>query len=197
MFVLLGLLYFKNPRRSKQRLSPYDDRVIVTVRSMNAPHQILAGAQIPVSRIPSFPFRFRITNKNVIVDNNNIISSTKQQQEQQQALWNDVCRQDDLIIKVVVCSASASSSSLNSDDDDDSRMCQWQRQSGTKVINGSFDDDDDSTNEPRQQQQQPILRGQGISKLIRWNNTDNDSGSPDGGGDEVVVIRAPASVALD
>jgi hypothetical protein len=161
-----GLLYLKNPRQRPL----FSDRIIILVSSWKDPNEYLAGAQIPISRIPSFPFRFRISDKNVF-------GKTKQNQE----LWADICQREDLLVSAVVCSPQQGDKKSFDDSSKWSKLCLLQNR---QTVTSDIDEE---------QKSYPTVHAIGASKLLRLDKSDQaiPEGSP------TVVMRIPASLGLE
>ena len=155
--------------------------IVITIQTTSEPDIIVAGAMVPVSRIPSsFPFQFRINAKNAI-------QSSKASSLSPQETWNYVMTNDDLLVRAVVCSREA----ILFDDGNKNRdiykvldMCH------TTVA--EMDTSSPMSTLQLQQSQTP-LSGQGIAKLIRYSGEENTSSSNRSNN---VTIRAPVSLPL-
>jgi hypothetical protein len=66
------------------------DIILLTVRPLNDKAQILAGARIPVSKIPSFPVRFVLNEKNALPSAS--------------SAWATAIETVDMVVEAVVCS---------------------------------------------------------------------------------------------
>jgi hypothetical protein len=69
--------------------------VVITVRTFDQPDVVFAGARIPVSRIGSFPVRFKMTEKNVIQSPSSTSSA--------RLVWTQAMTSNDLVVEAVVC----------------------------------------------------------------------------------------------
>jgi hypothetical protein len=76
---------------TSQRRPTASDIILLTIRTIDDPTQILGGASIPVSRIPSFPARFFLNEKNALPS-----SSTLN--------WKSAMETTDILVEAVVCS---------------------------------------------------------------------------------------------
>lgn len=94
-----GLLSLKDPRSEVRPGAA--DTVILTVRDLNHPDIVIAGARLPVSRI-RFPLRFRLTTANLVPD--------------KAAIWTDSAFQHDLLVQAVVCPATTTTTCSASSD---------------------------------------------------------------------------------
>jgi hypothetical protein len=73
--------------------------VVITVRTSEQPDVVFAGARIPVSRIGSFPVRFKMTDKNVILSPSSTSSA--------RLVWTQAMTSSDLVVEAVVCPTDA------------------------------------------------------------------------------------------
>jgi hypothetical protein len=132
-------------KNQRQQRPNFSDRIVIVVSSLQQPGVYLAGAQIPISRVPSFPFRFRITEQNAIMKAGDTLLQ-----------WTDICQREDLQVSAVVCSPEPRDETNSSKD-----PIKW---SELCLIE----------NKPRTNDEKamtyPTLRVQGTSKLLRLNS---------------------------
>jgi len=82
----VGLLYLKNPQSEVRPTA--SDVILLTVRDIQRPDIILAGAKLPMSRL-QLPIRFTLNDKNVL--------------EGQQRAWQQAVTSNDLLVQAKVC----------------------------------------------------------------------------------------------
>ena len=175
------MVYLKNPKSERRPFS--SDVIVLSVRTTLEPNVIVAGAMIPVSRIPSsgFPFQFRINAKNAI--QNKASSSSPQE------TWNYVMNNNDLLVQAVVC------------DRDTIRF-----ENGGKKNRNIYEVLDICQLAPVEHDSMSTrLSGEGIAKLIRYtgsNTMDKLESSSSASESKFtttpneVIIRAPVSLPL-
>lgn len=95
----LGQIALNEPSSSRRPTA--SDTIILTVRSVNDPTEtVLAGANLPVSRIRSFPVRFLLNEKNSV-------SFAGGSGESSRRTWINALENDDMVVEAVVCSRSS------------------------------------------------------------------------------------------
>ena len=191
--LLTGLIYLKHPKSERRPKS--SDVIVVSVRTMTEPPVIVAGAILPVSRIPSFPVQFRINAKNIIHNSNNNNGATASSSPNDTS-WNYLMNNQDLVVQAIVCDRDTirdeNGSTKNRNIYNLLNMCQ---STPTK----------DSNTVPSTVYSTP-LTGEGIAKLIRYTGNSNniDTIQPDASStsitdatsNEILIIRAPVSLPL-
>jgi hypothetical protein len=101
----LGMIYLKNPK-SDRRPTP-SDVIVLTVRTVDEPDIVVSGAILPVSRIPSFPVRFLLNEKNAIAPLQSSMQKLSSSSLSPQENWKYVLVNNDLLVQAMVCDRKA------------------------------------------------------------------------------------------
>lgn len=94
-----GQIALNNPASNLRPTA--SDVIVLTVRSINDPDEtVLAGASLPVSRIPSFPVRFLLNEKNAVLSADGTRDSATK-------AWKNALENNDMIVEAFVCSRTS------------------------------------------------------------------------------------------
>jgi hypothetical protein len=214
--IVEGLLYLKNPKLSSARPGT-NEQIIITVQLLSSSSSssstvaedrdddnenelsggvgVVAAAKIdPASRI-TYPFKFRLTEKNVVGMVPRTANTTNQQQQQQRQQqqqpidsWNELCATKDLVIQAVVCS------SFHTESMDDEIISQ-----GTTAVPLKKSLQVTTLSEPLSQQQQQIsdkdISATTTTDRNRFLCSSSSSGKGDGGTRSTAIVMKAVGVS--
>lgn len=171
------MIYLKKPKSDRRPTA--NDVIILTVRTADEPDIVISGAILPVSRIPSFPVQFRLSEKNAIAPIQSTSSKLPPESLSPQEYWKYVLLNNDLLVQAIVCDREA-----------------------IMDIRSTSSDHPEGTSGPYSRMEQllscPIssspneskpISARGIAKLIRYperSRTTSDS----------IILRAPVALPL-
>jgi hypothetical protein len=187
--VAVGLIYLKNPKSDRRPNG--SDVIVISIRTTLAPTVIVAGAIVPVSRVASFPFQFRINSKNAIHNQSSSSSSLSPQEA-----WNDAMKNNDLVVQAVVCPRDT----IGYENGSHSKRNIYDILDACQLVPTETNSVSSTTSTST------LLSGEGLAKLIRYgigNSTSNgplESSEPSSLSTGQIpmeyLIRAPVSVPL-